>query len=53
MLEQQRQPFGVFQAGGFGLGGELGEAFGHAVEAKGVQQIDGGMGKHVVILQWK
>jgi hypothetical protein len=32
---------------------EVGEAFGHAVQAKRVQQIEGRMGEHVNVLQWK
>ena len=33
--------------------GEFGEGLGHAVEAQGVELVEGGMGKHVgLLLQW-
>ena len=48
MFEQQRQPFGVGEIGGLGLGAEFLEALGHAVEAQGVEQVDGRMGEHVL-----
>ncbi len=50
---KQRQPLGVFQTGGFGLSTKFREALGHAMEAEGVEQIEGGMGEHVIVLQWK
>lgn len=43
LLQEQGQPLGVIEAAALGLGGQLLEAAGHAVEAEGVQQIERGM----------
>jgi|SRR6476619_6470735 len=46
MLEEQGQPLGMFEASRFGLIFEILEALGHAVKAKAVQEIEGGMSEH-------
>ena len=46
VFQEQRQPFGVFEAARFGLGIEVLEAFGHTVETEAMQQVEGGMGEH-------
>jgi hypothetical protein len=46
-LQQEREPFGVIEGGGLGMSGQFAEALGHAVEAEFVQQVEGGMMKHV------
>ena len=46
MLQEQSQPFGVFEATRFGVGIEVLEAFGHTVETEVKQQVEGGMGQH-------
>src|SRR5665213_703645 len=40
MLEQQAQPFGMAERASLWVGGQVLEAFGHAVEAKLVQQVE-------------
>jgi hypothetical protein len=41
------------QAGGLVVGGKLAEGLGHALEAKAVQLVEGGMGQHgCSLLQW-
>jgi hypothetical protein len=46
VLEQQAEPFGMLEAAGLGGLFERLEAFGHAVQAEVVQQIEGRMGQH-------
>jgi hypothetical protein len=46
VLQEQSQPFGVFEATRFGLGIEVLEAFGHTVETEAMQQVKGRMGQH-------
>jgi hypothetical protein len=54
VLEQQGEPFGMFKCTRFGVLFELFEPFGHAVQAKLVQQIKCWMCEHVIIsFQWK
>jgi hypothetical protein len=36
----------VFEAAGLGIGRQVFEAFGHAVQAEGVQLIEGWVGQH-------
>ena len=44
----------MFEAARFGLGIEILEALGHAVQAEVVQQVEGGMGRAWWIsFQWK
>lgn len=46
LFQQEGQPFGVVEIEGLGLGLEILESLGHALEAKGVQEIESGMGEH-------
>lgn len=43
MLKQQSQPLGMFEALGLGLGLEVAEGRGHAVQVEILQQIEGRM----------
>ena len=40
LLQQQAQPFGMAEGAPLGVGGQVLEAFGHAIEAKLVQQVE-------------
>ena len=51
-VEQQRQPLGMGQALGLGIGGKLGERLCHAGEPHGVEPVEGWMLQHDVLLQW-
>jgi hypothetical protein len=53
VLEQQAEPLGVIERARFGVGGDLLVALGHAVQAERVQEINGRMGKHEGLRQWK
>ena len=52
MIEQQRQPFGVAEAGGLIVSGQVGKGLGHAGKAELAQQIECGMFQHSHLLQW-
>jgi hypothetical protein len=54
VFQKQSQPFGMFEAARFGLGIEVLEAFGHAVETEILQQVKRGVGQHAGFsFQWK
>ena len=53
MLEQEAEPFGMLEAVGLGRVFERLEALGHAVQAELVQEIEGRVGEHASLLQWK
>ena len=54
LFDDEREPFGMAEAGGLWVGGEILEALGHAVEAEVTQVIEGRMGEHAgCLLQWK
>jgi hypothetical protein len=54
LFDDEREPFGMAEAGGLWVGGEILEALGHAVEAEVTQEIEGRMGEHAgCLLQWK
>ena len=42
-IEQKPEPFVMAEAVGFTVGGDFGEGLGHAMQAKGVELIEGGM----------
>ena len=46
LLEKDGKPFTMVKAAGFRLGGEVLEAFGHAVKAEFYQHVEGGMFQH-------
>ena len=46
VFEQQGEPFGMFEGARFGIGLELLEALGHAVQAERVQLVECGMSEH-------
>ena len=46
MVDNKREPFGVGQVGHVGIGGETGKRAGHAVQAKRLKLIEGGVGEH-------
>jgi hypothetical protein len=46
MIEKKPEPFGVGQVGHVGIGGETGKRAGHAVQAKRLKLIEGGVGEH-------
>ena len=46
VVEQEAEPFGMFEVARLGRGFERLEALGHAVEAEGMQKIDGRVGQH-------
>jgi hypothetical protein len=48
-FEQQRKPFGVTEACGLTGGFDVGEGLGHAVEAEGVEAVEGRMGEQGMI----
>jgi hypothetical protein len=51
-IEQQAKPFGMRQGCGLAGGFDLTEGFGHAGKAEFMQQVEGGMSKHVRSPQW-
>ena len=52
LIEQQGEPFGMDQRGGFGGCFELSEGLGHAVESELMQQIDCGMNEQGLVSYW-
>ena len=46
-IEQKPEPFVMAEAVGFTAGGDFGEGLGHAMQAKGVELIEGGMFEQV------
>jgi hypothetical protein len=46
VFEKQAEPLGMFEAAGLCVGGQVLEAFGHAVQAEGVQSIEGRVDQH-------
>ncbi len=50
-VEQQRQPFGMGEPLGFGIGGQFVERPGHASQPHCVQPVESGMLKHHDLLQ--
>ncbi len=54
-VEQKTEPFGVTEAGGFGIGVQLGERAGHACKTELVDLIEGRMVQHEAspCHQWK
>ncbi|MGY2933043.1 hypothetical protein ACVWZ6_002645 [Bradyrhizobium sp. GM6.1] len=48
-FEQQRKPFGVTEACALTGGFDVGEGLGHAVEAEGVEAVEGRMGEQGMI----
>jgi len=48
-LEQQREPFGVTEAGGLAGGFDIGEGLGHAMEAERVKAVEGWMGEQGMV----
>jgi hypothetical protein len=53
VLEQETEPFGMFERTGLWCLFERPEAFGHAVQAEATEKFDGGMCQHIDLLQWK
>ena len=53
VFEQQSEPLGVRERAGFWVGIERLEARGHAGQAELAQEIEGGMGEHRRLRQWK
>jgi hypothetical protein len=53
LVDQQTEPFGVFEGSGFGIGGEFSEPLGHAVEAKFAQAIQCWVVQQSRSPQWK
>jgi hypothetical protein len=54
VLKEKRKPFAMFERARLRGLLECFEAFGHTVQAKFVQKIEGGMGQHEdLLLQWK
>ena len=52
-LKEQGQPVGMGKTGGLVARGQIVEGLGHALEAKAVQLVEGGMGQQgVCLLQW-
>src|SRR5271157_425975 len=47
-IEQKPEPFVMAEPAGLLVGGEFGEGLGHAMQAKGVELIEGGMFEQVV-----
>jgi len=47
-IQQQRQPVGVSQSGGFRIVEQFAEGLGHALQAQGVELVEGGMGQHQI-----
>src|SRR6266513_722939 len=52
LIEQQGEPFGMGQRGGFSGCFDLTEGLGHAVETELMQQIEGGMGEQDLVSYW-
>ena len=52
LVEQQGEPFGMGQRGGFGGCFELSEGLGHAVESELMQQIECGMNEQGLVSYW-
>jgi hypothetical protein len=52
VIEQQRQPFGMAEAGRFVIGGKIGKRVCHADEAKLAKQVEGWMFQHALSFQW-
>jgi len=48
-LEQKREPFVVTEACGLAGGFDIGEGLGHAVEAEGVEAVEGRMGEQGMV----
>jgi len=48
-FEQQREPFGVAEACGLASCFDVGEGLGHAVEAEGVEAVEGRMGEQGMV----
>ena len=46
LLKKDGKPFTMLEAAGLRLGGEVLEAFGHAVKAEFIQHVEGGMCQH-------
>ena len=53
LVDQQTEPFGVFEGAAFGIGGEIAEPFCHAVEAQFAQPIQCWMVQQCRSPQWK
>ena len=52
LIEQQGEPFGMGQRGGFTGCFDLTEGLGHAVESELMEQIEGGMGEQGLASYW-
>jgi len=46
MVEQEAEPFGMFEVARLGRSFERLKALGHAIEAEGMQKIDSRVGQH-------
>ena len=53
LLEQQPKPLGVIEGARFRIGAQFLEAFGHAVQAKLMKQIECRVDEHEDLRQWK
>src|SRR5271165_1721285 len=51
-VEEQSEPFGMAQGGGFIGCFDLTEGLGHAVESELMQEIEGGVGEHGSVSYW-
>jgi len=52
LVEQQGEPLGMGQRGGFSGCFELSEGLGHAVESELMQEIEGGMDEQGLVSYW-
>jgi hypothetical protein len=52
-VEQQGEPFGMLQSPGLGLGFQVVEGLGHAVQAEAGEKVEGRMDQHGGSPQWK
>jgi hypothetical protein len=52
LVEQQGEPFGMGQRGGFSGCFELRESLGHAVETELMKEIEGWMGEQGLVSYW-
>ena len=53
VLEDQAEPLGVVEGARLGVALKVLEALGHAVQAKRVQLLEGRVGQHDHLRQWK
>jgi hypothetical protein len=51
-VEEQSEPFGMAQGGGFTGCFDLAEGLGHAVEAELIEQVEGRMGEQGSVSYW-